>query len=63
MKKWNKKPVKKEDADLLFKNYGIDPLTASILIRRGITDGQDILFFMEKDKKVRFAKATGDVID
>lgn len=51
MKKWNKKPVKKEDADLLLKNYGIDPLTASILIRRGITDGQDILFFMEKDKR------------
>lgn len=51
MKNWNKKNVSKEKIAELNGRYGLDPLTSSILIRRGITEGKDILFFIEKDKR------------
>lgn len=51
MKNWNKKPVPKELVIKLEDRYGIGALTASILIRRGITKGHDILYYLEKDKR------------
>jgi single-stranded-DNA-specific exonuclease len=46
---WNKKTVPKEVVKALNKKFGVDMLTASILIRRGITEGSDILYFLEDD--------------
>ena len=51
MIKWNKKNVPLESAKEISEKYGTDLLTASILIRRGITDGKDILYFLENDKR------------
>ncbi len=52
MKNWNKRQVLREDVLNLHEKYGIDALTASILVRRGITKGSDIQFFLEDS--VRF---------
>lgn len=49
MSNWNKKTVPKEVVKALNKRFGVDMLTASILIRRGITEGSDILYFLEDD--------------
>ncbi|WP_318660424.1 single-stranded-DNA-specific exonuclease RecJ [uncultured Treponema sp.] len=49
MKNWIKKEIQKESVIELTKKYSIDPLTASILTRRGITEGSDILYFLEDD--------------
>lgn len=49
MSVWNKKIVSKNEVELLQKKYGIDALTASIFIRRNITQGKDILFYLEDD--------------
>ncbi len=46
---WNKKNISKAEIDSLQKKYGIDAITASIMVRRGITEGRDILYFMEDD--------------
>ena len=43
MIKWNKKNVPLESAKEISEKYGTDLLTASILIRRGVTDGKVIL--------------------
>lgn len=51
MKSWNKKEVSREVVKELTEKYGIDPITASILIRRGILDGTEIQYFVEKDKR------------
>ena len=49
MKKWNKKPVSREEIQALHKRFGVDALTASILTRRGLTAGKDIMYFLEDD--------------
>ncbi len=46
---WNKKIISKEQIEELQKKYGIDALTASIFIRRNITSGDEILYFLEDD--------------
>ncbi|MCR4714808.1 MAG: DHH family phosphoesterase, partial [Treponemataceae bacterium] len=51
MSEWNKKPVAKEIIHELNERYGCDPLTASILARRQVTKGKDILYYMEDDKR------------
>lgn len=51
MSNWIKKDISKEVVKELHDRYGCDALTASILARRGITDGKDILYFMEDDKR------------
>ncbi len=51
MKVWNKKPVTREQTKELHDKYGVDALTASILIRRGINSGEDIQYFLEDDKR------------
>ena len=46
---WNKTSVSKADVEQLQKRYGVDALTASIMTRRGLTNGNDILYFIEDD--------------
>lgn len=47
--RWTKKSILKSDVDELCSRYGIDPISASIFLRRGITQGNDILYFLESD--------------
>lgn len=51
MAEWNKKNVPKEIIHELNERYFCDALTASILARRQVTSGKDILFYMEEDKR------------
>ena len=46
---WNKKNFTKNEIERLEKKYRVDALVASILVRRGITEGRDILYYMEDD--------------
>ena len=46
---WNKKEVGRELVRELTARYGCDALTASILARREIIEGKDILFYLEDD--------------
>ncbi|WP_407396871.1 single-stranded-DNA-specific exonuclease RecJ [Treponema sp.] len=46
---WNKTNVLKSDVEAIQHKYGVDAITASILIRRGITNGRDIFYFLEDD--------------
>lgn len=47
MKNWNKRQVARETVAELNSRYGVDALTASILARRGVTEGADVQFFLE----------------
>ena len=49
MTEWTKKSVTKQQIEPLCNNYKIDQILASIFVRRGITSGEDILYFLEKD--------------
>ena len=49
MKNWIKKEISKDQVINLSTKYNIDPLTASIFARRNITNGNDILFYLEND--------------
>ncbi len=49
MKNWHKKDISRSDIASLYDRFGVNPLTASILARRGITDGKDVQFFLEDD--------------
>ena len=51
MKNWNKKQVSKETVAALNARYGIGALKASILARRGFTEGGDVLYFMEENAR------------
>jgi len=46
---WEKKEIPPELVKNFAAKYGCDQLTAAILIRRGITEGADICFFLEDD--------------
>ena len=46
---WNKKEVGRSLVKELTGRYGCDALTASILARRNIIEGPDILFYLEDD--------------
>ena len=46
---WIKKPVSKQQIEPLCSLYNISPLLASIFIRRGITDGRELLYYLEDD--------------
>lgn len=48
---WKKKEVAKEIIQEISKRYSCDLLTASILARREITEGKDILFYIENDQR------------
>ncbi|TXT44177.1 MAG: single-stranded-DNA-specific exonuclease, partial [Spirochaetes bacterium] len=47
--KWVKKEIPADSVRSLAKAYGLDLLTSSILLRRGISEPQGILYFLEKD--------------
>ena len=49
--KWLKKEIAKQTVKELHDRYGCDALSASILARRGVTAGEDILYFMEDDTR------------
>jgi single-stranded-DNA-specific exonuclease len=49
MKQWEKKEVSKEVVKEIHQRYGCDLLTSSILARRAITTGKDILYYLEDD--------------
>jgi single-stranded-DNA-specific exonuclease len=46
---WEKKEIDQNEARELGKRYNIDLITASVLLRRGITDPQSICYFIEND--------------
>lgn len=50
MTNWNnKKAVTRQQIEPLCTKYGVSELMASILYRRGITEGHDILYYLEDD--------------
>jgi len=49
--KWSKTEVPASAVKELASRYGTDTLTASILIRRGLCEPEDILFFLEDDPR------------
>ena len=49
LKEWRKKEVSREAVKALCDLYGVDALTASIMVRRGITQANDVLYFKESD--------------
>lgn len=49
MSNWNKKAVTGQQITPLCNKYNIDQILASILVRRGVTQGEDILYYLEKD--------------
>ena len=46
---WIKKPVTKQQIEPLCNSFNINPLLASIFVRRGITKGTDLLYYLEDD--------------
>jgi single-stranded-DNA-specific exonuclease len=48
---WEKKNVDPELVKNISTKYGCDLLTASILARRGVTEGEDICYFLEDDPR------------
>ena len=48
---WQKKEIGPELVNAIIKKYGCDPLTAAILVRRGIIEGEEILFYLEDDMR------------
>ena len=50
--KWNKKDIKPDDVRSLASRYETDLITASVLLRRGVTRPEDVQFYLEKD--IRF---------
>ena len=53
MTTYHKKKLNPSEVNALCAKYGLSQLESSILLRRGITDGEEIKFFLEKD--LRFA--------
>ena len=49
MKKFIKKEISKECVKALHQKYNLSPLESSILARRGITQPEDLFFFLEND--------------
>ncbi len=51
MKNWNKKNISKNLIIDFQHRFKIDALSASIFLRRGITKGNDIMYFLEDDTR------------
>lgn len=49
MKNWTKKPVTKVEITPLCAKFHISEILASIFVRRGITSGKEILYYLEDD--------------
>ncbi len=52
---WVKKPVTKKEIEPLCNAYGISQLLASIFVRRGITSGNELLYYLEEDLRFQHA--------
>ena len=67
MSTWNKKEILKEDVERIKQKYNLDALTASIMVRRGITEGRDILYYLEDDLRFQHSpfsfNAMEDAVD
>ena len=46
---WNKSPVSAQEIRRLHEQYGLDMLSASILVRRGQTSSEQVKFFLEQE--------------
>jgi single-stranded-DNA-specific exonuclease len=46
---WHKAELASDSVKAFAEKYGCDLLTASILLRRGITSGEEVRYFLEKD--------------
>ena len=46
---WIKKPVAKQQIEPLCKLFNITPLLASIFVRREISEGKELLYYLEDD--------------
>lgn len=44
-----KKPVTRQQIEPLCEKYNINQILASILVRRGVTEGKDLLYYLEDD--------------
>ena len=51
MSTWKKKNASKEVVKYISSKYSLDLITSSILARRGITQGNEILFYAENDQR------------
>ena len=49
MKEWKKEQISVELVRRLNETYGVDYITASLLARRGVTDGAQMRFYLETD--------------
>ena len=49
MSKWKKTSVSQKEIEPLCKKFSLSPLLAAIFVRRGITEGKDLLYFLEDD--------------
>ena len=49
MTTWSKQPLTLQQIDPLCKKYEMESILASIFVRRGITEGEDILYYLESD--------------
>ncbi|MDR3324869.1 MAG: single-stranded-DNA-specific exonuclease RecJ [Spirochaetaceae bacterium] len=49
--KWNKKDAPPELVKEIAAKYGCDLCSASVLIRRGLTAGEDLIYYLEGDKR------------
>ncbi len=47
--RWNKRPIHKEYVQELQETFILDPVTASILARRGVALGEEMKFYLETD--------------
>lgn len=46
---WKKKAVASQDVKHLHEQYGLDPLTSSIMVRRGLTSPDQVKFHLESE--------------
>ncbi|MBO4319432.1 MAG: single-stranded-DNA-specific exonuclease RecJ, partial [Treponema sp.] len=46
---WVKKEISKSEVSELTKRFGVNPLAASIFVRRGVNTGRDLLYYLEDD--------------
>jgi single-stranded-DNA-specific exonuclease len=49
--KWLKKDISAEDVQAIRARFGVDALTASILLRRGMEKGEDAMYYLEDDPR------------
>lgn len=49
--KWLKKDLPPLVVKDLCERYGVDPLCASVMARRGILEGEDVLYYLENDPR------------